>query len=587
MRTRLPALLAAALLLTSCTGSDSQPQPQTSPPTPAQPAVQQIEQNQQTQPADQPQPTAATANQPETESNEQTEQADQSEQTAPAAAEPQSTPPAQDDASLLAEALAAYQAWSRTLESFELVVDNTINAEGMRLEFSSRLLLQLEPFTLYTTFEIDEELGDALGIDANTDPFELSEFRLLLLEDAAYMAMPQQNSWRDVSYLLDSGYNRYSDIDRLMNDLFGVFPEDLADLDQFGRTLPCVDLIGGSVVEQRYNGQPAWVIECRVELDQLDADSAPALANLVLPLNESGLQSMTLRLTTSQASGAPLLMEWSAAGSAADDDQQGNLAISSRTHLLSWNEPLELPDPEAPLVNLVAPEVIIDLFNARLEEQLGDLQISVSADAEIDDEWRRSGLQTQVWRNQGIFERLTLTDSPPPTYSLLSWNRDGLWISDDYTYGSEPQWEPANPAQQGFGNATVDEYIADLDKPDLQALRPLLPLATVGNRGHEMIIEAEALDADHPFFEPVVAQLRAYAADVLPAGLEFQSIDRYAMTLRLGFSVTDPEPESVGYILEINAECQTNEGPVTLYIQTLLNAFPPAGELPIEPRRPN
>ncbi len=350
--------------------------------------------------------------------------------------------------------------------------------------------------------------------------------------------------------------------------------------------------ISGTIVEQQHEGEPVWIIECRIDYEQLDPNFGELLTDLGLPGSGDDVLSMNLHMTLSQTSGAPLLTEWRAVlapgwygnGNGADDDQDAELYAASHTRLLSWNEPLEFPDPQAlliesadrdsPTATPVTAKALLEHVTAWLK-RIDALQVELGVVADVDGEERWARFNSQFSRSQGIFEDQIRISELVDNYRLL-WNRDGLWISDQSSR-RQPVWTPSSPAQEGFTARTVDEFLAAPYLIDLSSLAPLLPLASVSEQTeddlpvHVLVIETGGLDPDHQMFEAVAAVLIQQGAGSLLDSVEFEFIDQFFTKLEL-------YPGSRGAVFqETSAAFQTDTGPVSLRALTRFLGNPSGG----------
>lgn len=521
---------------------------------------------------------------------EEPEEADE-----PTQAQTERAPEAEDVDPLFAAARSAFEAWAANLESWEMAIDVDLNLGGLSAQIGTTVAVQLEPYMALATidasslFEVAGDLIDEQAGDAEAELDEPLLMRVLISEDAAYLSMPEMDGWIDLSDQFDEALDSLS-------ALLGANPTDLADRDQLGQTFGCIDVVGGSTTEGQHAGEPVWLVECTVDVETLDESAARQLQEWGIDASAGEIDSMQLRLTVSQASGAPLLVETEARlqdafGLSGDDSDDANEApafsVSTLASLLSWNEPIEFPAPE-PLIDgsfleplgdfdedsgsgdyssgdeppeLLSPDQLLDLA-ANWVDSADDLHVQFVAQAAIDGEARLASTIVRSSRVVGAFET-TVNIDDASTFRLL-WNRDGIWTSDVEEDG-QPVWTPSSPALLGFSEATVDEFLHRPDRFNLEALKLLLNISwvtrTTGGGGppvYELVIESGPLTADDDLFAQVAGILKADMAELLAESVTITSIEYYSTVLTLIGS--DGELTNQ----QTTAEFQTSAGPVEL-----------------------
>ena len=536
---------------------------------------------------------AAPQQRSEADQESRTEEAEESDEPTPAQSEPAAE--AEDLDPLLAAARSAFEAWVANLESWEMAIDVDLNLGGLSAQIATTVAVRLEPYMALATidasslFEVASGLAgeQASGQEAGLD--EPLLMRVLISEDAAYLSMPEMGGWIDLSDQFDEALDSLS-------ALLGADPTDLADRDQLGQTFGCVDVVGGSTTEGQHAGEPVWLVECTVDVEMLDASAARQLQEWGIDASAGEIDSMQLRLTVSQASGAPLLVETEARlqdafGLSGDDSDDANeepaFYVSTVASLLSWNEPIEFPAPE-PLIDgsfleplgdfdedsgsedyssgdeppeLLSPDQLLDLA-ANWVDSADDLHVQFVAQAAIDGEARLASTIVRSSRVVGAFET-TVNIDDASTFRLL-WNRDGIWTSDVEEDG-RPVWTPSSPALLGFSEATVDEFLRRPDRFNLEPLKLLLNISwvtrTTGGGGppvYELVIESGPLTADDDLFAQVAGILKADMAELLAESVTITSIEYYSTVLTLVGS--DGELTNQ----QTTAEFQTSAGPVEL-----------------------
>ncbi|MCY3923552.1 MAG: hypothetical protein OXN86_04900 [Chloroflexota bacterium] len=572
-------LAALAFVLSGCSGDEEQ---------------QQTQQSQQPQARAQHQQDATSAR-PQPAQSEQSSPT-QSE-TGQAAAEPQREEPArQDDAAarfddpLLEDAYAAFTAWSEGLESIVLDVEADFNLAGLAARLSATVSAEFEPLTILTTLDATELLGmfgDSGAGAADGEDVALL-MAILMTEDAVYLTMPMAGGWIDLT----------SEAEGVLEGLTGMLggdPAELADPAQLGLAFGCIETVGGLASVGSHEGESAWIIECEIDVETVNDAAATALREQGIEVVDAGIEAMHLRLTISQETGAPLLIETEmtladAFGFADDEDDDQTAPgfyINTVTHLASWNEPIEFPAPE-PLVDgsmvdafAASPNDGADGYSSGQSDppplldagQLLDLasqwaagidefHLQFVATATIDGESRLAATISRGSLTQGAFETAVNIDDGS-TYRLL-WNRDGIWVSDSEENGA-PIWAPSSPALLGFAGRTVDDFLGEPDRFDLEPLHALLGLAwvtrtTEGDRPpvYELVIESGYLVPGDPHFDQIVEMLKADTAELLAENVSVEQIDHFSLTINL----MGDDGELVSQVT--TAEFITNAGRVEL-----------------------
>ncbi|MYD73283.1 MAG: hypothetical protein F4Y11_03225 [Chloroflexi bacterium] len=548
---------------------------------------------QQQSPADQQdasaQQRAAPQQASEAEQESRTEEAQEADEPTQAQSEPAAE--AEDVDPLFAAARSAFEAWAAAVDSWEMAIDVDLNLGGLSAQVVTTVAVQLEPYMALATIDASSlfEVAGELAGDAEAELDEPLLMRVLIEENAAYLSMPEMDGWIDLSDQFDEALDSLS-------ALLGANPTELADRDQLGQTFGCVDVVGGSTTEGQHAGEPVWLVECIVDVETLDESAAQQLQEWGIDARAGEIDSMQLRLTVSQASGAPLLVETEARlqdafGLSGDDSDDANeepaFYVSTVANLLSWNEPIEFPAPE-PLIDgsfleplgdfdddsgsedyssgdeppeLLSPDQLLDLA-ASWVDSADDLHVQFVAQAAIDGEARLASTIVRSSRVVGAFETTVNIDGAS-TFRLL-WNRDGIWTSDVEEDG-QPIWTPSSPSLLGFSEATVDEFLYRPDRFNLEPLKLLLDISwatrTTGGGGptvYELVIESGPLTADDDLFAQVAGILKADMAELLAESVTITSIEYYSTVLTLVGS--DGELTNQ----QTTAEFQTSAGPVEL-----------------------
>ena len=531
----------------------------------------------------------------------QRDQPAQQSSTQAAAQQVQSDQTAADDAAapldgVAAEAAAAFEAWSENLESFvfEVLVDFDLGL--FAFESVSRIAAQLNPYTVWATIDASSLFGQAMiGADEEADDAAAAAepliMHLLISDEMAFISMPQVDGWIDLG-------GEFEEVVGELTTLLGADSEEFADPASFGQALGCLQTLGGSVATASHEGEAVWVVECVIDVADLDQATISQLGDQGIEIPDSGLESLDLRLTISQASGAPLMMETTSNGLDAfglseddsDQDAPGQFYVSSVATLISWNETIEFPTPE-PLIDgsfldafgeslsssgassgsdqgsssappeLLSTGELLDLATEWVAAA-DELDMQFVAQAVIDGEARLASTIVRGSRTQGAFETLVNIDDAS-TFRLL-WNRDGIWTSDSEV-GGQPVWAPSNPALLGFAGQTVDDLLANPDRLYLEPFTSLLDFAwltrTIEGGGpavYELVIETGYMTPEDPFFNEIVMILKDETAELLAESVYIESIDHYSTT----WTVVGENGQVTSQVT--TAEFQTDAGRVEL-----------------------
>ena len=499
----------------------------------------------------------------------------------------------------ITQATAAFEAWAEDLESLVLETNVDFNLGGLASEIDTTIVAQLDPFNVWATIDASSLFAQA-ALMADDDSDQATEpliMQILISADAAFVLMPQVDGWIDLTDDFDETQDG-------LTAMLGGNPEDFANPDHLGQALSCVEEVGGSISEGSHAGEPVWFAICEIDVESLDNATVDLLMESGIEIADTGIETMHMTLVLSQNSGAPLLVETHAtlqdafgfsdssegSNEQSDEDDAPQFYVSTVTTLVSWNEPVEFPTPE-PLIDGSFLEALGDsapssgsssgsdqgssseppeLLNT--EELLGiatewvaaadELNTQFVAQAVIDGEARLASTIVRGSRTQGAFETLVNIDDAS-TFRLL-WNRDGIWISDSEVDG-QPVWAPSNPALLGFAGLTVDEFLANPDRLNLEPLKALLNLSWLtrtieGNRPpvYELVIETGYLTPEDPHFEAIVAILKAETAELLAESVIVESIDHYSTILTVSGDLGQVTSQIT------TAEFQSNAGRVEL-----------------------
>ena len=268
--------------------------------------------------------------QQQSQQSDQTEQADQTEQTAQSAEatgsdratavqrdEPADESTAQEDAQQvepdqseqpeadgavtaldgpLAEATAAFEAWSADLESLVLEVKVDFSF-GFASVIDSIIVAQLEPLIVWVTIDASSFFEQAMiAADEESDQSAPALLlQVLISEDAAYMSMPQIDGWIDLSGEFEEALGG-------MTMMLGGNPEDFADPANLGQALACFDAVGGSIATGVHEGEAVWLIDCTIDVNELNSATVALLSEQGIELADGGIETMQLSLAISQVS---------------------------------------------------------------------------------------------------------------------------------------------------------------------------------------------------------------------------------------------------------------------------------------------
>ena len=492
----------------------------------------------------------------------------------------------------LAKATAAFEAWSADLESLVLEIEVDFSF-GFASVIDSIIVAQLEPLIVWVTIDASSFFEQAMNA-ADEEPDQSAPpllMQILISEDAAYVSMPQIDGWIDLSGEFEEALGG-------LTMMLGGNPEDFANPANLGQALACVDAVGGSISSAIHEGEAVWLIDCMIDVDELNSAAVALLSEQGIEVADGGIETMQMSLAISQVTGAPVMIESSAtlggpfglSDEALEDEEAPQFYVSTVSTLLKWNEPIEFPTPE-PLIdgslldglggplpsNGASPGsdqrdsgAPPDLLST--EELLGiatnwaaaadELNMQFVVQAVIDGEARLASTIVRGSRSQGVFETAVNIDDAS-SFRLL-WNRDGIWTSDSEVAG-QPVWAPSNPALLGFAGLTVDQFLANPNRLNLGSFKSLLGLSwltrTIEGGGppvYELVIETGYVSPADPHFNDIVAILKAATAELLAESMSVESIDHYSTIL----TVIGDDGEVISQVM--TAEFQSNAGRVEL-----------------------
>ena len=569
-------LIALAGVLLGCNGGEeaTQAEPQQSQSEPAEAG--QAERD-------------AVARQSERTQQSAAESAEGEQDDAQATADPQP----QSDDPLLAEAIAALDAWTADLETMVVEVAIEFDLLGLAAQVDAVGTYRAEPFSVLTTLDASGLFGavQALAEPDGEQPEAPVLLQVLIDDSGGFLSMPGLGGWVDLSENFDEALEN-------ITALLGSDATAIADPSGFGQTIGCVEAVGGVVTYSQHNGEDVWLVDCQIDVEQVSASVAQMLREEGIELADSGIETLHMRMAISRASGAPLLVETNATitdplgltASDGDDEEEVASYVNSVSTLRSWNEPVEFPTPE-PLVDatelglptngdaaadsgssvdsegaagsgeLLSAEELIGLAEGWLAV-VDELHLQFVAQAVIDGESRLASTVLRSSRSQGAFETEVVIDGSS-VFRLL-WSRDGIWTSSADAVGA-PVWEPSSPALLGFSSLTVDEFLANPDRVNLQEYADLLDLSWVtrtieggGPAVYELVIESGPRLPGDDHFEAIADLLLAETAELLAAGVTIESIEHFSTIITI--IGDDGRIESQ----ETTAEFESNAGRVEL-----------------------
>ncbi len=591
MRALLTFLIAAAigfgLLLVGCGGEEEPPQPQA--PT-----------EQESTAHDESQSAAGQAQRAQSSTEAA---ADDKQSAAQDAADQESAEPADP---LLADAIAAMEAWTAGLETMVLDVTVEFSLFGLGAEVEAVGVYRAEPLGVLITMDVSALLGVAQAF-SDPDDEQLDEplvLQLLVDDTTAYLSLPGLGGWVEQSDVSEGALGALS-------VLPGGDPTSLVDPSGLRQTLGCVEAAGGVVTLGQHDGVDIWLIDCTIDVVAAMAEAERFLQEMGVDPIEAGIESLHIRMAISRSSGAPLFVESTSTladpfglntGDDADEQEDAASQVTSVATLRSWNEPVEFPTPE-PLIDaavfdsffgedeasdsasepgsgatLASSELLTaDELIALASEWLGtvdELQVLVEARAFVGDDPREASTVISSSRSRGIIEVTTVLDQ---THSFgLLWNRDGIWVgegrSEDFSY------QPSSPELQGFAGLTVDEFLAQPDIDNIGTYATVLDLSwltrTIEGGGppiYELVIESGPRWPGDDFFTELVDLIKAEASEFLAESSSIESIEYFSTVL----TINGASGEIISQ--NITAEFQTDE----VGMRFTASIFPLAGG-PIE-----
>ena len=326
-----------------------------------------------------------------------------------------------------------------------------------------------------------------------------------------------------------------------------------------------------TVMEASLDGRLVWELSYElsgVQLSSFLASSPEAAADPYSAMNPLGVDLLGVLAALEIGEPSPVQLQRLAARMIADPISGELLGVEMTadlpegpqemiTRLASWNEPLEIPQPQpaATVDEFVAVFFESAMALAKVEdgnpyamlanardsiEQAAAIHMVQEISGTVGGEARAARTEIKLDRAGGRIEIATEVDGSEP-YRLL-WTREGLWLAD-----SAGRWQPTSPAVVGLGEyAGVDEYLTDAIQAGDDAV--LFARATVtrvlsGPDGGAIDIETETTRDERMAAPELVSQLLIEAAGPL-IGLDAAIEDVLALGLRARVAADEATPLS-------------------------------------------
>ncbi|MCY4620095.1 MAG: hypothetical protein OXD50_16305 [Chloroflexi bacterium] len=286
------------------------------------------------------------------------------------------------DSDPLDQALAALSEWILNLDTALFEAQARMEHDGAEAVVNTRFALQRSPVAMLTSIELSAlssfiQLieGDEEELVGEPTPglmlHELSTAEGVFMALSGRLLAPLPQSPADVSVLegqpLFPGWAEWrsageppgdGDLLFFFRALTGIRSPFAADetgfveFDGFDRVFGCIEEFGGTVVEERMEGEPVWVLECLVDENISLAKAAALITGFDSDSADDGdgeqLLSLRFRLVINRDTGAPALEEF--VWQFRVPDEQDDVTLTGTLTLNEWNQPVELPAPE-PLVD--------------------------------------------------------------------------------------------------------------------------------------------------------------------------------------------------------------------------------------------
>ncbi len=431
------------------------------------------------------------------------------------------------DSDPLDQALAALSEWILNLDTALFAAQARMEHASSEAVVNTRFALQRSPVAMLTSIEpsamssfIQVIEGDENVLIDETTPglmlHELSTAEGVFMAVSGRLLAPLPQSPADVSVLhgqpLFPGWAKWrsaweppGDDDilfffQLFTGISSPFAADetgFVEFDGFDRVIGCIEEFGGTVVEERMEGEPVWVLECLIDENKSYAEAFALVTGIDPDIADGGnrrqLLSLRLRLVINRDTGAPTLEEF--VWHYRVPDEQDDFTLTGTLTLNEWNQPVELPAPE-PLVDswwVGSVHGWAHLAMDRREEYFGvwrtgeggayyfvtswaaavdELRVDYSATLVIDGERRVVSTSAQSSHSQGAYE--SWSHFQDGSISRQLWTEDGFWVSSEEQDGS-PVWVMSAPGPHGLGTS-LEQFLSSGSRINLDNFEPRCPL---------------------------------------------------------------------------------------------------------------
>ena len=243
----------------------------------------------------------------------------------------------------------AMEGWVSQLETLTLEARSNSGRGDRCTEFAVNVAIQLDPLTAWAVGDFAPLFSRLTGLPlAESDqPILMQEYSL---NERASSTVTGLDGW------VGPLWHWAHDFEGIIHQYFGIRPSFFALLGRIQRDLKCATYEGGTIVEDRYEGEAVWVVTCPTDVDSV----MPFVGGYF----NDDYALTTARVTISQANGAPLLSEYRRAVRY-DDGSIGK--GSTRIVLTSWNEPIDFPTPE-PYVEYTEYEQLLERLRVQAQQ---------------------------------------------------------------------------------------------------------------------------------------------------------------------------------------------------------------------------
>lgn len=420
----------------------------------------------------------------------------------------------------LDQALTALSEWTRNLDTAVLEAQAGIEHAGAEAVVNTRITLRRSPTAVLSSIELsamssfiqllegDEQYADEPGLGFVLH--ELSTAEGVFAALSGRLLAPLSQSATDVSVFkgqpLFPGWIESrsageppgeGDVLLAIQALAGISPpvatdaNDLGEFAQFERVVSCILEFDGTVVEERMEGEPVWILECPIGANTSFGEAVAVVTGLDIPDSGDGPQllSLRLRLVIDRDTGAPVRHEvvWHYRV----PDEQDDYILTGTLMLKHWNQPVELPDPE-PLVDpwwlnsvhswaqLAAERRggACSIGGTELEGPYGfvaswasavdELRASYSATLVIDG--KRSVVATSVQSSHSQVAYESQSYFQDGSLSRRLWTEGGFWVSNEEQDGN-PVWVTSAPGLHGLGTS-LEQFLSGGSRVNLDHFNP-------------------------------------------------------------------------------------------------------------------